>query len=251
MQNWNNILSFIKTKLGSKITLLELSDEDIINELKEHALFEFSQYCSLKKRITITSENKIISNIGEQSNVYKIPINDNEPIIDVFDVVINDSLSVYNDYTNDVLTSIQQYESISDIGYINNDMYYGIQDAVIANKIFDIATSLRPRNTWDFIPPDTITFDSHINGAVVIYNTVHNNLSTISPDMYHIFKRLCLGYIQETLVSLRSKFETINTPFGEIRINWQKLQEDSNNNLQYAREKLETYPSDHVLTIDV
>jgi len=247
MQNWNNILSFIKIKLGSKINLLEISDDDILKEIKEHAIYEFSQYCPFKKRININNTNRIATDIGEQSWVYKIPIEENQPIIDILDVVTVDGS---NDFDFDI-NSIKNQYNIGLTPTMSGESFFGIQDIFMANKYNDIMSSMRVRNTWDFLPPDMISFDEQICNGIVIFNTIHNEPSTIMPDMYHIFKRLCLGYIQETLASVRSKFEELNTPYGQIRINFQKLQEDANTNLQYARDQLNLVPSDHVLYINV
>ena len=249
MQNWNNLLDFIKTKLGANINLLEISDDQIMKEIKEHCLYEFSQYCPYKKRIKITASDKIDSDIGEQSFVYKIPIADDEPIIDVIEIVVNDNASQYTSTSYDTITSIQETNAVSGISSLNADSYFGIQDIFMMNKVNDIVESLQARNTWDFLPPDMVSFDSRVNFGVVIINTVHKNLSTISPDLYHIFKRMALGYIQETLAITRSKYEELNTAFGQIRVNWQKLQDDANANLQFARETLEKLPPDHFVYV--
>ena len=42
-QSWNNILSYIKLGLGAPLNLLEFSDEELIQNLKEHVLPFFSQ----------------------------------------------------------------------------------------------------------------------------------------------------------------------------------------------------------------
>ena len=43
-QTWNNLLEYIKLELGVPVNLLEISDDDIIKYIKNHALPEFSQY---------------------------------------------------------------------------------------------------------------------------------------------------------------------------------------------------------------
>ena len=248
MQNWNNLLDFIKTKLGANSNLLEISDEQIIKEIKNHCLYEFSQYCPFKKRVKITSANKIVSDVGEQSFVYRIPVSDDEPIIDISEIVVSDGSS---SAAYDSISAIQDANNINGTSVISADSFYGIQDIFLSNTFNDIVASMLPRNTWDFLPPDLVSFDAYVEFGIIIINTIHKNLETISPDLYHIFKRMALGYIQETLAITRSKYEELNTAFGQIRVNWQKLQDDANANLQFARETLERLPPDHFIYVCV
>lgn len=86
-QSWNNILSYIKMSLGAPLNMIELSDTDIIDVLKEHVLPVFSQYCPWKRWVALNSSNLIDHYSGQPMYQYKIPKPVDEPIIDILDVV--------------------------------------------------------------------------------------------------------------------------------------------------------------------
>ncbi len=56
-QNWNNILNYVKLNLGAPLNLIEMSDDEIIENLKDQVLPVFSQYCPLKKWTYISPEH--------------------------------------------------------------------------------------------------------------------------------------------------------------------------------------------------
>lgn len=88
-QNWNNILNYIKLALGAPLNLVEMSDDEIIENLKEQVLPVFSQYCPLKKWIYIGPEHaqNTAGTPGQPQYVFKIPKPDDEPIVDILEVI--------------------------------------------------------------------------------------------------------------------------------------------------------------------
>lgn len=236
-QNWNNLLSYIKRNLGVPINFLEISDEDIVSAIKEEIIPYFSQFSPYTKHVSIDSTNFTITKIGDQGWIYSIPSENNERIIDVLDVF----------YSDDETISVGDY-----YGHVNLDSTSMI-DLVMLNTYNDMSQYLRSRNTWNFIPPKFISFDRElINPATIVYNTPHTTLETIRPDYYEtIFKKLCLGRTQKWLLTLRSKYESITTPFGEIRLNIQRLETDSDRNIQEAEQLLELVPLDKFVEVCV
>ena len=88
-QNWNNVLSYIKLNLGAPLNLIEMSDDEIVENLKEHTLQTFSQYCPLKKWVYIGPEHAVntTGTPGKPQYVFKIPKPDDEPIVDILEVI--------------------------------------------------------------------------------------------------------------------------------------------------------------------
>lgn len=236
-QTWNSLLNFIKRNTGAKLNFLEMTDEEIIEGIKEDVLPFFSQYTPHKKFVFITNSNRVTYGDGSGENqwVYRIPKEiSTERIIDIFDAFSSES-DVFIDEFGQYMAS-------------SSDLI----DLAIANYYTDMAKYLEVRNTWEFLPPEHISFDQEISNAVVIYNTDHATLETVRSDYYEtIFKQLCLGYVQKWIAALRSKYETIATPFGEIRVNWQKLEEDSSRNIDEAKQRLELIPLDHFIHVSV
>ena len=154
-------------------------------------------------------------------------------IIDVYEVIPNTT----GQYLNELGTE--------HFDHGNRDVMI---DVVISNAYMDASKSLSVQNTWMFREPNILDMDKEITRAVVIYNTPHESPKTIRPDAYNtMFKPLCLGHLQRWLAAKRSKFENVSTPFGTINLNWQKLETDSQTNIQEAMQKLELIPPDKLV----
>jgi hypothetical protein len=237
-QTWSSILKYLKRELGTGVQLLEMSDDDIIEGLDEDVLALFSQYSPAKKYTFITEDNLVKqTQPGQPQFMYTLPVPEDENIIDIYDV--------YERELDEIL---------DELGLVENELYQVssdlMMDIVISNSYTDAAKSLSTRNTWEFFPPRSIQMDLKLKHAVVVYNTPHDNPKTVRPDMYNTtFKPLCLGTVQRWLVAKRSKFENISTPFGQINLNWQQLETDSQTNVQNAMQKLELIPPDKLLVV--
>jgi len=234
-QTWNNLLEYIKLELGVPVNLLEISDDDIIKYIKNHALPEFSQYVPAFKFKVITESNRVTYTAGP-SYAYKIPADPDDQIIDIYDVYYSKSGSI----TADILSS----------NYILNTT--DVIDTVIMNEFNDLVSSLRSRQTWEFAPPDILYFDKELpNGsALVVYNIVHKSLDTIRPDMYRYFKKYCAGYVKTWVAKFRSKFDNLATPVGQLSINWQQLLQEGQQDIQEVYQILETVPPDHLIVVE-
>lgn len=101
-QNWNNLITYVKRKLGAPLALIEYSDDDIMAVIVEDVLPAMSQYLGKPIWIRVGGRNKINS---EDSNItyelYKIPIPDDVILIDVQEVYFNrDNMGVLGIYQN-------------------------------------------------------------------------------------------------------------------------------------------------------
>jgi len=251
-QNWNNILNFIKRNLGATVNLIELSDNEIISGLKEDVLPEFSQYIPAKEYCQILPFHRLPFQEGYNRWRYRIPVSPQTYIININDVYINNS-----SYTNSV--QIDDGAIINDTALDNFQNYSfnpnpaigeNLIDAVIANAMIDANRYIHGQNTWEFIPPNTMSFDYSIGSAIVVYNIVHTTLSTIPSDFYHtIFKKLCLATVRKWLIAIRSKYETISTPSMQININWQKLEEEYSKEIEDVNARLNQVPPNQLIYI--
>ena len=234
MQTWNDVLDYIKINLGAQINLIEMTDEEIKNNINNQVLPYFSQYSPAKKYLAINSSNLLPTAKGSPRFNYKLPIEDDDYVIDILD-----AYSTTTDSIGDFESEIYAFTGRE-----------GAMDTVISNSFIDAIKSLGVRNTWEFIPPDTLMFDQEIRFAVVVYNIPHQNLNSIRPDVYHIiFKPLCLATIKIWIASLRSKYEGLNTPFGAINLNWQQLSQEGIQEKAQMDQLLNTLPPDKLLEI--
>ena len=203
-QNWNNILNYIKLGLGSPLNLIEMSDSEIIENLKDQVLPVFSQYNPLKKWVYVGPEHMCVDNVpGQPLYRFKIPKEIDDPIVDILEVIFGPYSVLTQEYGMLPFTTM------------------GAMDMVIANSYVDAIRSIMVRNTWEFLPPDTLILDLSMDdwsasagGFIIVnYTTIHKNLDTIKPDFYQLaFKKMCLGNVMLWLAALRSKYENLTTP---------------------------------------
>jgi len=244
MQTYNNLLSAIKRSLGSKLNLLEMTDDEIINGIKEDVIPLFSQYSPLKKYCTISADQLIQSSIssGYPEWSYKMPIDPDEYVIDIIDcITTSDTLFTGTKYEGGIKGSINIFEP-----GVSGVVGSGLTDALINNTYSDMINSLSPSNTWEFQPPSTLIFDFEVIYGIVIYNTTHKELNTILPDYYHrLFKPLCIANVKLWIAALRSKYENISTPMGQISVNYEKLENEAQQTIEMITQQLQNIPPDH------
>jgi hypothetical protein len=232
-QNWNNIVSYIKVNLGVPYNLLELSDDDIINYLKEHSLPKFSQYIPCPIWITLSSNDIVSNEITKSLYTYQLPdIMDDYDIVGIQDVFYNTASGIMN---SDLQTA-----------------FMNPLDTVLSNSFYNLNEDLQPVHAFQFIPPKTITFAKQImpaydHGVVVEINTVHKTLDTIPADVYQkIFKDNCLLDVINWVINIRSKFVNISTPFNTLNLNIDRLQTVASNLETKIQDYIANLPPKHV-----
>lgn len=233
-QSWNDVLKYIKINLGVPLNVLELSDDDIVENLKDQILPVFSQYSPKKAFKAIYPSNRIDDIGGKPLYQYRIPLEEEEYIIDILSVYFSESYDLIHSFSTLISSPMQTI------------------DLVIWNSYRDIKRSLMKKNTWEFLPPDVILFDDEIKFSVIEYQTVHHELNTIEPDKYHLmFKKLCLSNVKLWLSAMRSKFENLTTPFGPINLNYEKMQQEGQQEREEVMQLLNMLPPDVLIHIDV
>lgn len=224
MQNWLNVVDYVKKQLGYPIAKLEITDDDIIRYIKDHVLPQFSNYVPLKKWYLLTTDKIIEHKPGYPLYRYKMDTSDQ--IIDVMNVYTSSSYEV-------------------------DSMLLSYADAIstmITTEFLDILNYLHALQTWQFIAPNILQFSFQLeHPAVVEYATIHSDPSTIRADMYPVFKDLCAGHIMVWIANMRSKFESLTTPFGNLNINWQQLKADGNDLVQRSLQLLDNLPPDFLV----
>lgn len=231
-QHWNNVLSYIKINLGVPINLLEIADDELITNLREHVLSSFSQYVPHKAFTFITGANQINGGAGSPSYMYNLPVPEGTYIVDIYEAMPIKEVSVVDMYGGAIINA------------------QAAMDLVISNAYIDAVRSLQTRQTWEFIPPRTMIFDKEIYSCVVIYNTPHVALDTIRPDLYHrVFKPMCLGNTKLWIAAMRSKFEGLATPFGQLNLNFAELKTEGQTLIDNAQAILDTIPPDVLIEV--
>jgi hypothetical protein len=216
-RNWNDVLNYIKRKLPKKI--IELSDKEIIDIVKNITLPEFSNYVPVLERYVITNEHLV----DKRTGTFRIPFENEEDayrLIDIYDVYLN-------------ITS-EDYASASDtlVGYLLGSWVSSAR----------ASTSPIPMPFLDKTrPPGYITFNTHYSSIsqylpmTVILKMRHKDPSTIPYEAYYRwFLPIALGDVCLALTSIRSDFSQLSTPIGQISLEDPLIQ-------QYIQNREEKY----------
>jgi len=252
-QSWNNVTRYIKRKLGVPLNFLELSDDDIKEIITDDVLPAFSQYIGKPAWFRLGAQHLIgIKEATDQSasdlpaevfttyymaEEYRIPVPDNMAIVDIQEIYWPQYFSGGGGIDSDIIQSM---------GFIQaNPM-----DIAMMNTYSDIIKSMQSVPTFRFISPDKVLLDTALRGKefIIECKTIHTDLTTIPSDMYHeIFKPYALAEIIDTVVQMRKKYRTLSTPFGEINLNYEDLQQRHDQIMQTVQEKFDSLPPDRLI----
>lgn len=234
-QNWNNLLRYIKRKVGSPLNFLELSDEDIYDIVIEDVLPALSQYVGKPVWFTLGPQNlkprTRTAHDSYSSERYIIPVPKEMAIVEVIEVYWNQYGMVGSCHE---LGMAQGYISMLDP-----------RDTVMANTFIDMVRSLDVVPTFRFIPPKEILFDTSLNqkDLIIECKAEHSDLTTIPSDIYfEILKPKAHVEVLEALIGMRKKFKTLATPFGQIELNWEDLKSEADMIKSAVQEKLDSLP---------
>jgi hypothetical protein len=232
-QNWNNLLGFIKSKLGASVNFLEFSDEDIVNHIKEQTLPSFSQFHPLRGWRLIDASHRIpADSITEFNNeTYRLPV----------DITTRQIVGVRQIYHTPDRILTQMFS----IG--RHTLFADPRDVVMTNTFSDMIAFLQPVQSFHFEPPDIIRLSLEIEtqGVILEINFVHDKLETIPVDTYNsYFKKMALKDICENLIAVRSKYENMQSQFGEINLNIQYLENLKQKLEEELREEEQWTPPD-------
>lgn len=247
MQTWTNVLNYIKRQLGAKLNLLELSDSEIIEGLIDDTMPEFSQYSPARKVVRFDMRDLV----GERNTGMHFSFKLDTPdfIVDIYEVYPSTHDGIFDDMT----------EMSSKTGSINFNTFgtgsTGVSggsmiDVVIDNQYVDMMKFLSTKLTWEFLPPNILMFDTRVTGGLVVYNTYHTELDSINPDQYNlVFKKMCLMSTIDWIIALRSKYESVASPLGEMTMNISALETKRQDLKTQVDEFLNSLPPDHFVHI--
>lgn len=230
MQNWSNLLSYIKARLGVKVNLIELSDKEIIEYIKEHTFPELSIQIGKTVIIKLGPEDRISSGQGYEYE-YLIPLKDDMEIIDIYSV-----------YISELNLPIYQLAHT----YITLDP----RDIAMQNEMIASIRSLMVVQDYYFEPPNILRFGKKLTGEVFFIEArcIFKDPSEIPVDFYHrIFKKKALADIMLLISAMRKKYDNLTTPFGQININWQDLENTARDILSEVYSELDAMPPEYLI----
>jgi hypothetical protein len=224
------LYNIVKRRLGIPYTFFEISYEDFVNIVKDKTLRLISQY--VPKRIYVPFKAKD-ARVEGTKGVYKIP------------------------YDGEIVSIIDLYVSNLDlaIGYPMPIMQTSIEESTnvvtdILQAIPNLLTSSIVYKTWEFLPPNMIKIFPAGFGfevGVVYMEVLHEDLSSVPGTFAHDLIDLVLADVYDTLGDLRSKYQQVNSPFGDIQLNADTLISKAENLRSKVYERLVSLPPNTIV----
>lgn len=236
-QDWNNLIKYVKRKLGVPIAFLEYTDDDIRDVIVEDVLPAMSQYVG--KPVWLRLGGRDLLPQSEQDpeiafQMYRIPVPNNMILVDIQDVYWH-------------------RDNMGTMGIYHNMMaVMDPRDAVMTNEFLDMLNSLETVQAFHFVAPDKVYFERELMGSDVILEckAEHSDLSSIPSDIYHEYlKPWALAEVLENIAAIRGHYREITTPFGQINLRTEELEARAQTLRTQIQEKLDATPPDHFVHI--
>lgn len=194
------VLRYLNRMLGSTVQILELTEEEMMRVVFQESLMTFSKYFPYQYRMTITAQNQMSS---AYPNVYVLPNEDKLNIISIHDVMLDNM----NQFGGSLLPLVN--------------------DPFISQEINDYMSMTMTRPTFEFRAPNLLTIRPKLLnnvGCMVELNCCHpKHLKTIPLGMRDEFLKLCLYDVLLSLYPIRHRFESYNTPFGQLNVFFEQV----------------------------
>ena len=204
----NEILNYIKARLGASHRQLELSDEAIIDCLQQETLLTLSAYFPYYIEYNIE-----LKRLDGSKNIVLLP----ETLGGQYRVI--GVQSIYNTYS-------------SVIGITN---IYGsnIDDSISSFLDSKVNASLNSAfsnpDTFEFLPPNMLRLNNFANYSMnntltLLFKTTHrNDFATFPFGLRETIKKLALYDVSLDIYGIRKYFSNLSTTFAEIELNLDDL----------------------------
>jgi hypothetical protein len=190
------IIRFIEKKLGYKFNELEISHEEILENIQEESLITFSKYYPYQVMETIDDSNKVEGTANEY----------------------------YIETDFEILGVAKLYDNFSmyvDVGLMPNNIRQ-MSDPMSRQFMADATSMNRNPLVYQFNHPNTITVMPALymlKEAKVKLNCVHpSHFGTIPTNLQDEFLKLALYDTKEALYQIRHRFANLQTAFGSIEL---------------------------------
>lgn len=224
MLSWSFIIQRIKEELSLPFQMLEFKDDQIIDYLKRNALSKFTFYFPQKWRMTLNCSDPSIQVPGRHSEFYLIDPDDRQikTIINFYPTIGQHVLSNHPPMGPWTTSELPEWH----LSVYNSNLMHPVSNF---------------NYNCEFIPPSMFRITPKFNGKCTIeYERSHDpELSTINPEMEDFFIDLCMGMFFMMIGRLRQKYNSTQTPFGEIPLNGDLIYNDGKEIYDRTIEKFE------------
>ena len=195
------IIRRLEKKMGFKFMDLELSHDEIIENIQDEPLRTFSKYYPYQEVLVINEDTDQVE--GYDNRFYLKT--ENEPI--GVNRLIGGSLLGAN-----YLTGILHPAAA--------DLLLG--DPISRQMNLDLMSFTSNPIVPSYIEPGIVEITpkyNNIRSYILIVNTVHpKHFGTIPINLEDEFVKLCLFDTQSALYAMRTRFSNINTPYGNMEL---------------------------------
>jgi len=231
-QNWNNLLTYIKHELGSPSNKLEITDAEMQLHITTVVMPDFSTYLGANIYYVLTDAMRIT--IPGTNNAFRLPlVAEGIEIMEVNNAFYSNSNGGMSAATNATAGMSTDPKAI-----------------IMSTVASDAYNFLLPIRSFRYDPPDILVFNNKLSSMPVLdLDVVHTNPNTIPSDMYHkAFKKQALVSIIDYIIAMRSKYQTMQTPFGEVGLNIDFLQTKADRMRDEFKEVLNDIPPEPLVT---
>jgi len=205
----------------------------VLNYINSYVLTRFSTYLPDKKRIGMDlSDEKYKTDIENEFYIFDP---DNRQIIGIVEAIPDMSSNIITGHPILGVMSFNELpEFMLNVEKSRNASKWGMIDPL-----------------FEFIPPNILRTNPIYRGKLtLIYERVHSDKYTTIPIWAEsLFLDYCLGHIQVLLGNKRKKFQTIQTPYGEVPLNADEVKSDGKELIDKIEEKLQTYNPSIIIDI--
>jgi len=110
-------------------------------------------------------------------------------------------------------------------------------------------------DSYEFFPPDKIELIQSNNSLwlsrdfIVKVSCIHDDPSTVDPDMYHYLRDLATADIMRFIGKIRTKYQSFASPVGQVDLSAQELLQEGKQLKQETLDKLDRTPPDNYLYV--
>ena len=205
MLNQQRVLKYIKDGLGFPFMQLELEDTEIMSNVVEFSLREFSQYFPEKKKINIDLLNPLLRVPNRQNEYY-----------------ISDPQGI------EILNVVEIYFDMSDLMFYGHPPMGPFSHMELREFALQVTTANDTKmfsnfdTTFEFMHPNVVRISpvpNRSHNCTVEYERVQpDDFRGIPNEFQMLFCRFALADIMMRLGRIRKKYGdgNLRTPFGEI-----------------------------------
>ncbi len=233
-QTYSNLLDYVKLNLGASTNAFEFSDEEMIDIFREHTIPEFSKYIPLIRYYRMTYDENLVTESPTFLYQFK---NFCYKIMKVNNVIGTATLMDMD------LLYMQAGRQTS----------YDVSEFLMSANYAHMAQIAVPPQTWRFFAPDKIEVMHSSDTMSFNYDficelaCIHENPTTVNPDMYNFLRDLALSDIMIFVGRVRSKFESFTSPYGEVQVASRSWVDEGNQLREKTLENLRNLPPDDFL----